>query len=77
MTRRKTIYRAIPDHPAELRAGEASCFPIHFMDDPEYTSVDRAVGIWLSLGLTVTVKQTEVGYRLILDHPEAVPTAKT
>lgn len=77
MTDPTLVYRATPDHPALVAPEECDCFPIHFIDDPDYFRVDRVAGFWLSLGLTVIVEKTSGGYRLTLDHPEAVLTQET
>lgn len=77
MTTPKLIYRAEPEHAALLNHGEEICFPFTFLDASEYDLVDLAAGLCLSLGLIVIVEETTAGYRLTLDHPEAVPTSKT
>ena len=73
MTKPELIYRAEPGQAATLGQNEAVCFPILFADDPDYFTIDRMAGVWLALGLIVIVEKTQHGYRLTLDHPEAVP----
>lgn len=73
----RLIYRAEPEYHTDLEEGAADCFPLVFAKEKDYATVDRLAGVWLSLGLTVLVEKTTTGYRLTLDHPEAVPTSKT
>jgi hypothetical protein len=77
MTTPKRIYCTQPEYPAKPLPGDEEFFPISFPEDPDYFRVDRVAGVWLSLGLAVTVDETPDGYRLTINYPEAVPIPET